>query len=669
MLASAKVVEINGRAYLISNFLDITARKRRELTLRQSTELYRNLTRSLPETSVLLFDHDFRYILAEGPNLRANGFIPEEMEGKTIWEVLPPKDCDNLIPNYQAALNGIEHSFESEYEDKVYLVRATPIKDEHGHIFAGMLLSQDVTILKKLQLQIQAEKEQLDVTLRSIGDAVISTDLNGNVTLLNQVAEQMTGWSQTEAIGNQIEEVFHIIHSKTGETLLNPVRETLGKKQTKLLTLQATLVSRDRARYNISASYAPIRNSLNQIIGTVLVFRDDTHQQRLNDAMLMSNKLSALGVLAGGIAHDFNNLLIGIISNIELAKLEKPADLKIDILLDEALQAALRSKEIAAQLLTFAKGGAPIKKMAQLTQIVSDSTNFVLRGSNVTATLDMSSNLWMTEIDSIQISQVMQNLVINAMQAMPNGGKVLVHSENVLLNAGDIAELPAGRYVCLTIQDSGEGITPEDLDKIFDPYFTTKSNGSGLGLAVCYSIIKKHDGIITLESQVGEGTTFRIYLPALFESTPPENEKARPPELLRGNSRILIMDDEETVRKALLRSSRHLGYEAEVAHNGEQALELYKTAFEQGEPFSLVLLDLTVPGGMGGLQTLTQLREIDPQVQAIVCSGYSNDEVIANYSRYGFVAVLHKPFKLEELSETLHRFTANSNSPGEGTFL
>ncbi|HEX2910603.1 MAG TPA: ATP-binding protein, partial [Chloroflexia bacterium] len=288
-----------------------------------------------------------------------------------------------------------------------------------------------------------------------------------------------------------------------------------------------------------------------------------------------------------------------------------------------------------------------------------------LHGANVHCDFKLAPDLWAVEVDAGQFAQVIQNLVLNAVQAMPEGGKIEIGAGNV-----EIAEsthevgllLPAGKYVKLYIQDEGSGIEPEFLPKIFDPYFTTKQKGSGLGLAVCYAVLKKHDGLITVESVVGKGTTFYLYLPA---STRPDmvtvKQEAAIEPLIRGKGRILVMDDEASLRQLVARLLDKMGYQGEVVQNGQEAVEQYQMALQRGEPFDLVLLDMTIPGGMGGKQTLARLKEIDPSVKAIICSGYSNDPVMGNYSDYGFVGVLLKPFRAQELNKLLQKFLDQEN--------
>jgi two-component system cell cycle sensor histidine kinase/response regulator CckA len=324
-------------------------------------------------------------------------------------------------------------------------------------------------------------------------------------------------------------------------------------------------------------------------------------------------------------------------------------------ILEEAKQASIQAKNLTRQLLTFSKGGEPIKGKVSIEDIIREAAEFSLHGSNVRCEFDFASDLWKVEVDKGQMSQVIDNLVINSNQAMPEGGKIHIKAKNITLEAENLLYLPEGKYVKITLQDEGIGVPEEYLSRIFDPYFSTKQEGSGLGLATVYSIIQRHEGYITVQSKVGDGTTFFIYLPAIEDKISDKGEKKSIRRALKGEGRILIMDDEKIVRKAVGGMLRRLGYTVEVAENGEEAISKYKEAQNSENPFVTVILDLTVPGGMGGKKTIEKLLKIDPNVKAIVSSGYSTDPVMANYEKHGFKAVVAKPFDLKELNEAIKK--------------
>jgi CheY-like chemotaxis protein len=333
-------------------------------------------------------------------------------------------------------------------------------------------------------------------------------------------------------------------------------------------------------------------------------------------------------------------------------------------LLAEVERAAWRAQELTQQLLTFAKGGAPVRQAACLGDLIRDSALFALRGSNVRGTFDLAPDLWPAEVDSSQVSQVVHNLVLNATQAMPEGGTIRFEMANVRIEAGERPPLTPGPYVRFSLHDTGTGIEPDHLPKVFDPYFTTKPHGSGLGLATTYSIVRKHDGLITVDSVPGRGTTFHVWLPASPEAQVASVDT--PADLSRGQGRILVMDDEPSIREFACHLLRLLGYTAEGAGDGNEALTAVRAAGEQSRPFAAVILDLTIPGGVGGREAIRLLREQAPGLRTIVSSGYSNDPVMAGYRAYGFDGVLAKPYKADELARVLHEVLTSPAPPATG---
>lgn len=388
------------------------------------------------------------------------------------------------------------------------------------------------------------------------------------------------------------------------------------------------------------------------------IVTDITERKKMEEELFRTEKLESIGILAGGIAHDFNNLLTAILGNISLARLITNPEDSVYERLAEAEKASLRAKDLTKQLLTFSTGGAPVKKVIPISELVIESARFALRGSDVKCEFSISDDLWPVEVDEGQISQAIQNIIINADRAMPEGGTINVSCKNVNIGENEIKSLRGGRYVMISIRDHGVGIPAEHLEKIFDPFFTTKEKGSGLGLATTYSIIKKNGGYITVESEVGVETTFHLYLPASQKKLLKKEKKGRRIDARKG--KILIMDDEEMVRLVSRTMLKRIGYEVEFANDGSEAVELYKKAMELNQPFDAIIMDLTIPGGMGGKEAVKRLLEIDPEVKAIVSSGYSNDPVMADFKKYGFCGVVAKPYTLEELSQILHSLMKGS---------
>ncbi len=386
------------------------------------------------------------------------------------------------------------------------------------------------------------------------------------------------------------------------------------------------------------------------------MLRDITERKRAEKELLKAEKLQSLELIAGGIAHDFNNLLTGITANMSLAKMRATKDSPVYEALRNAEKAAAAARNLTLQLLTFTKGEAePVKRLISLSELLKQSAALVLSGSNVKYTLNLAPDLWGAEGDPQQISQVVQNLLINAQQAMPDGGTVVLSADNHLVVGGEqsgSALLKDGEYVRISVEDDGPGMSREVLSKIFDPYFTTKLQGSGLGLSTAYSIIKRHGGNLEVRSEVGVGTTFVVFLPASeFRVESTVEESGEIPTIGRG--RILLMDDEEVIRVAASDLLKLLGYEVECASDGAEAIDLYTKAREAQDPFSVVIMDLTVPGGMGGKAAIERLRQIDPDVRAIVSSGYSTDPIMSDYKRYGFKGIVPKPYNARDLSAAL----------------
>ncbi len=509
----------------------------------------------------------------------------------------------------------------------------------------------------EMERNLREQKEWFYTTLKSIGDAVIATNNKGKIIFMNPMAERLTGWKQEEALGWPLERVFNIVNEDTGEPIENPVRKVIERGTIVGLGNHTMLISKKGKKIPIDDSASPIKDDQGNLLGIVLIFRDVTQRRKIEQEFLKRSKLEAIGFLAGGIAHDFNNILTAILGNIELAKMETTPEDKLFKRLLTIEKAVFQAKQIAQQMLAFSKGGLPIKKTCSIEKILKDTATLCLSGSDIKLEFCCASDLWLVEIDEGQIAQVINNLIINSIQAMTHGGTLRIKARNIVISEPMRHEnnlpLEPGKYVKISIQDQGEGIPKEHLDKIFDPFFTTKPGGSGLGLAVVYFVIKNHNGYITVESEVGKGTTFHIYLPASKRATLDEREKSE--KVIKGKGRILLMDDEEIIREVVGELLTQLGYEPDFAKDGQEAIEKYIQAQREGKPFKAVIMDLTIPGGMGGKEALQKLLKIDPEIKVIVSSGYSDDPIMTNYKQHGFKGVIAKPYRLTELSKTLNQ--------------
>jgi PAS domain S-box-containing protein len=383
----------------------------------------------------------------------------------------------------------------------------------------------------------------------------------------------------------------------------------------------------------------------------ITIVRDMSDRKRLEDELLRSEKLQSLGVMAGGIAHDFNNILTAILGNISLLRASLKPDGPSRELLAEAETASLQARDLTRQLLTFSRGGAPVRKLFKPDSLIREFAGLALRGRATAREIEIADDLWPVEADEGQLGQVLNNLIINASQAMQNEGTVNITAENRHVRESEVPALAAGEYVAISVADHGTGIPEEHRTRVFDPYFTTKAEGRGLGLAVSYSIVVSHGGAIILDSEVGRGTTFTVYLPgARGASLTPQPDE---PEIVRGTGRVLVMDDEALVRDIAGKIIRSLGYEVAFARDGQEAIDVWNKARVEGQPFDVVVMDLTIPGGMGGRQAIRELLAIDPAARAVVSSGYSQDPIMANYREYGFRDVIAKPYSVVDMSRTL----------------
>jgi len=601
---------------------------------------------------IVATDRAHAYLLVNRAWEDATGLTRDQVIGTTSRALFPPEvagrieACNLEVIEGRRAATSQELVGSPQGERQYHTVRF-PLLDHLGEVETVGCISIDITEQTCTEGMLR-ESEERYRNLVELSTNAIYIAIDGRYVFSNRAGVRLLGASSPEEIVGR--ELLDFVHPGYREAEAERIRTLRGDgctppaREEKYIRLDGAVVDVDVAATPFTFQDSP---------AILILAHDITERKKLEEELEKNERFESIGLLAGGIAHDFNNLLSAILGNISLSKLLTPEEAETHHLLAEAENAALRARDLTRQLLTFARGGAPVKKSATVGELIKETCAFALRGSNVGCIFDIPRLLPTVEVDAGQISQVVQNLVMNADQAMPEGGTITVVCEEVAGGEGLPHQLSGERYVRISIGDTGHGIQPDHLKRIFDPYFTTKQKGSGLGLTTAFSIIKKHDGCIVAESELGKGSVFQIYLPA--SDAPGGTEPAAAPAPFLGKGKILFMDDEEAVRFLAGRTLRRMGFEVEFAKDGLQAISLYGAALSAGERFSAVVMDLTIPGGMGGREAVLRLKELDPELKAFVSSGYSDDPVMANPLSYGFCGVIPKPFLYEEMAAALQQ--------------
>jgi PAS domain S-box-containing protein len=687
-----------GKLVRLQGFVtDITARKQASAALQASEERFRVLFEHSP---VGIIEYDYREVLEWFERLRLSGVTdletwmtqhPAELETHGRTRVVGANSAMLRLVGVRTMQEGVanlgrfftgevfnarrriflalwhgRHEAEGEMSfnaadgqsRRVYYRWWLPSIGGRPMYDRAQLAMVDITAAKSAETALAAERERLSVTLRAMTEGVATTDRHGMVQFMNDAAGELTGWLPAAAIGRPIGEVFVFGAEKAERALSALVADALAADRAVDLPTQTLLRPREGKPRRIDGRCAPMHDLSGRAIGVVLVIRDVTDRSRLEEELLRASKLESIGVLAGGIAHDFNNLLAIVMGNLTIALLDEKVSAAGSKWLREAERGALRARELTQQLLTFAKGGEPLRMAVLLPDVIREAAEFALHGSTARCEFDVAPDLRPADVDKSQIGQVIQNLVINAVQAMTGGGVIKVSLRNDSLPAEAAGRLPAGDYLRIEIADTGKGIAPEQLGHIFEPFFTTKEHGTGLGLATVYSVIQRHHGFITVESTVGKGTTFRMWLPAARSEPPASPQSASPFEPLRG--RVLFMDDEEPIRIMTKTLLERLGLEPTMTAEGGEAVREYAIAQVDGRKYDLVIMDLTVPGAMSGADAMREILKIDPNARGIVSSGYHSDPVMANYRAYGFRGMVPKPYRLGDFARTIREVMQGS---------
>jgi PAS domain S-box-containing protein len=626
------------------------ARLRAEDALKKSEEKYRALIENSWDA--------FELIDANGNTLYTSP-AAAKFSGYTVQELIGRNVINKMVPEYRAYAQQIINDLVPKHGHTVNIQLCAQHKDgslkwlegictnllNEPSIQAIVVNYRDVTERKEA---IDALKESEEKYRRLIENAKegIGVIQNRIIKFANPKIIEITGNSYKELVNRDF---INIIYPDDRDKVMDNYFKKLKGEKIKEPILYR-IVSKDESIKWIESAGVLINWDGNPAI---LIFVSDvTEKRKMEETLLRIQKLESIGTLAGGIAHDFNNILTGILGNISLAEMLIDQKDKALERLAEAERSASKAKDLTSQLLTFSKGGAPILKTTSITDILKESVSFALSGSKSTHSFFFPNDVWSVVIDDGQMNQVINNILINADQAMPQGGMIKIFAQNVMVEENDILSLEAGPYVKISVEDQGIGIPEEHLSRIFDPYFSTKQKGSGLGLAITYSIIKRHNGHIEVESQLGIGTKIHFYVPAAPDQVTKRKEETSD-KSTKGRGKVLVMDDQEVIRDILSQMLTKIGYEIVTAIDGTEAIELFIDSKESGFPFDAVIMDLTIPGGMGGIEAIAKLRDIDPQIRAIVSSGYSNDPVMSNFEKYGFKGVIAKPYRPQELRDIL----------------
>ncbi len=646
-------------AFVQGALYDITERKQAEEALKESEAKYASLVEQATDGVYIVQDEVMQF--ANTALAEMYGYEVDELLGKSVFDTVAPEARDKIAGRYRRRLKGEPPPacYESKGLCRDGTVKSIELSAQviqyHGRP-AVMGIVRDITARKQAEEALRQSKGLLESILSSLNEAVFVMDPRTRTFVAcNAAVERIFGYRVEELVGRGTC-LLHVDQTACArfaqEALESLARHGMYQAEYQLRRKDGTIIPTEHV-------VTEIRDGTWARTGVVSVVRDITDRKKRDEDLIRTQKLESVGVLAGGIAHDFNNLLVGIMGNISLARVSRHLDPETLDLLNTAEKAALRAKHLTGQLLTFARGGAPIRKIVSISGLLEEMGEFAVRGSNVRCEFGIPEDLWLVEADEGQISQAINNLVMNARQASPEGGTITIRARNMAPEEERPVALRKGRYIRVSIEDKGVGIPEEHLAKVFDPYFTTKEKGQGLGLAITHSIIEKHGGYIEVESAVGDGTTFHVYLPARAEEIPARrkedgNEKGGHP-IKGGHGKILLLDDELMVRNVGKNLLHYLGYRVTVAEDAEEAIARYKTALEAGEPFDAVILDLTIPGGRGGRDVIKSLLQIDPGVKGLVSSGYHDDPVMSQYKECGFRGVITKPYDLEQLNTTLRK--------------
>ena len=616
--------------------------------------LLSDLIQSLP-LNVYAKDNEGRFIFANQTYCQNTHKQLNEIIDKTDYEIHPGKLAEKyLADDKRIRENRLTEFYEEPWQsiggEKKYIqiIKAPLTSAQDNNVIGTIGIFWDITERKLTEITLAEERNLLRTLIDTLPSYIYVKDDHCRFIIANEAVAKLMGAKGPDDLLGKTD--FDFYPYEVANRFFKHEQKLLSTEEP-IFDLEELFYTPDGQKHHLLTTKSPLRNIEGDVVGFVGVGHDITELKQAEEERIKMKKLESVGILAGGIAHDFNNLLASILGNIELAERMVEPDHPSQERLKASSKAILRARELAERLLTFSSGGAPVRTISHLPDLLKESIDFALSGSNIVCHFDIEAKPWAVEMDHGQISQVVQNLIFNAKQAMPKGGVITAACSNKKLADGNVMNLKAGYYVKIDISDTGCGIPQANLKNIFDPYYTTKEGGSGLGLAISYSIISKHNGAITVASQEGEGATFTIYIPAIPKIQPDSVPSSE--ETLYGHGLILVMDDDENIREVLQHMLDHLGYQSLMSSHGLQAIDIYKKYMQEGTKIDAVIMDLTIPGGLGGKDTAEALLEIDPEAKIIVSSGYSTDPVMENYTELGFCGIVKKPFKIDVLSMAL----------------
>jgi len=644
----AQTIRVAGLRVVYAVFHDITQRREAQRALQESEAAKRSILKAVPIGIGLVHGRVVSWV-SERLN-EMLGYSGDELLGKSTRILYESGQEYERVGRVKSAVileQGIAEA-ETRWQRKDgrvidVLLRFSAIDPQD--LSRGVTFSVlDITERKEAEKTLR----MLETAVAQTSDGVVVVDAGGRTLFCNPAWARMHGYTAEELVGTPL--TVYLTGTQI-EDILVPLRRQVVRHG--WAVAEMNLSRKDGTEFSTLLRSDVIRDANGRSLGFVTIATDTTERRKWEEELAKVQRLQSLGVLAGGIAHDFNNILTAILSNLSMARIFGNPQEDISEMLSDAERATLRARGLTQQLLAFASGGAPVKKALSLPRVLKDTVTFSLSGSSVHCQYDLPDDLWPVEADEVQLGQVVQNLVINADQAMAEGGTLFVRAANVTQGEEAPGNLPPGRYVKITVEDQGSGIPENLLSKIFDPFFTTKEKGRGLGLATAFSIVNRHGGHLCVDSRVGVGTRMDIFLPAASSGPSPEVPHLGAP--VRGGGRVLLIDDEETIRKATGEVLKRLGYEVVSAREGREGIDLYQEARSSGRGFHAVIMDLTIPGGMGGREAVKALLEIDPEARVVASSGYSDDPVMARHQEFGFRAAVNKPYQMEDLAEALRK--------------